>query len=146
TGQLTIRAVRYGRLRLRPNGIPARLTNYRTFVEVIGHKVGSMANAGTLDGIYAHGLCAWGVRRAAAWGVPMVANPHGLEEFKVADPLKRIAYAPFRAWVRAGCRSADCVIATDEARRHEVSRLLGVPDRKVVVIPNGVDLEAAMAL
>jgi glycosyltransferase involved in cell wall biosynthesis len=76
----------------------------------------------------------------------MVANPQGLEEFKVIDPLKRIAYAPFRMWVREGCRAADRVIATDEATRGEVSQLLDVPERKVVVIPNGVDLEVVRGL
>src|ERR671913_500651 len=32
-GRLTVHGVRYGRLPLRPNGIPARLTNYRAFAE-----------------------------------------------------------------------------------------------------------------
>jgi glycosyltransferase involved in cell wall biosynthesis len=73
--------------------------------------------------------------------VPLIANPHGLEEFKVRDPLKRLAYAPFRAWVRSGCRAADAVIATDRSMRSELVTLLGLRDEKVVVIPNGVDLE-----
>jgi len=54
-------------------------------------------------------------------------NPHGLEDFKVRDPWKRLAYAPFRAMYRAGARAADRVIATDAGARGEVSRLLGVP-------------------
>jgi glycosyltransferase involved in cell wall biosynthesis len=145
-GRLTVHAVRYGRLRLRPNGIPARLTNYRVFVENVGRHVAGLAYRGHIDGIYAHGLCAWGVRRASEWGVPMLANPHGLEEFKVNSPLKRLAYAPFRAWVRAGCRAADRVVATDRAMRSEVSHLLGVPDSRVVVLPNGVDVDHLRAL
>jgi len=80
------------------------------------------------------------VRYARQWGVPLVANPHGLEEFKVRDPLKRLAYAPFRAWIREGCQAADSVIATDLAMRAEVCRYLGLDDAKVVVIPNGVDI------
>jgi glycosyltransferase involved in cell wall biosynthesis len=70
----------------------------------------------------------------------MVANPQGMEDFKVRDPLKRLAYAPFRAWVRAGCRAADRVIATDHSTRDEVPAYLGVDPAKVVVIPNGVDV------
>jgi glycosyltransferase involved in cell wall biosynthesis len=85
-------------------------------------------------------MFAWGVRRAPEWGVPLVANPHGLEEFNVTDPLKRLAYAPFRAWVREGCRAADRIIATDSAMKSEVARKLGIPERRVVVIPNGVDV------
>jgi glycosyltransferase involved in cell wall biosynthesis len=100
-----------------------------------------MARKDYVQGIYAQGLCAWGVRAASEWGVPMVANPQGMEDFKVRDPLKRLAYAPFRAWVREGCRAADRVIATDHATRHEVPTLLGVDPDRVVVIPNGVDID-----
>jgi glycogen synthase len=142
-GKLRVRPVRYGSLPLRPNGIPARLTNYRTFVENMGRRVRTGALRGSYGGAYAHGLCAWGLREARAWGLPLVANPHGLEEFKVRDPLKRLAYAPFRAWVRAGCRAADRVVATDLAMRDEVARLLGIGTERVVVIPSGADCEEA---
>ena len=146
TGRLTVHGVPYGRLPFPPNGIPARLTNYRSFVENMGRHVAGLAYRGHVQGVYAHGLCAWGVRRSSEWGVPMVANPHGLEEFKVRDPLKRLAYAPFRAWVRAGCRAADRVVATDHAMRAEVARLLAIPDNKIVVLPNGVDVASLRAL
>lgn len=144
-GRLMVRTARYGRLPLRENGIPARLTNYRAFVEDMGRRIRAMAYKGMLDGIYAHGLCAWGVRHAAEWGLPLVVNPHGMEEFKVKDPLKRLAYAPFRAWMRAACRAADRVVATDYAMQGEVSRLLRVGPEKVVVIPNGVDIAEVRA-
>jgi glycosyltransferase involved in cell wall biosynthesis len=122
------------------------LTNYRAFVEQAGRRVEGLARRGFVHGVYAHGMFAWGVRGASEWGVPLVANPHGLEEFKVADPLKRLAYAPFRAWVRAGCRAADRVIATDAAMKSEVAEALGVRSRRVVVIPNGVDVEQIRSL
>lgn len=140
-GRLMLHAVRYGRLPLPPNGIPARLTNYRLFVEAMGERVTAMSRKGMLSAVYAHGLCAWGVRHVGEWGIPLVANPHGLEEFKVGHPLKRLAYAPFRAWVKQGCRAADAVIATDRSMRSELVRLLGLPEEKVVVVPNGVDLD-----
>ncbi len=145
-GRLTVRTLRYNRFPLRANGIPARLTNYRAFAASMGERVERVARMGKIDCIYAHGLCAWGVRRAAEWGVPLVANPHGLEEFKVRDPLKRLAYAPFKAWVRKGCLSADRVIATDGAMRAEVASLLKIPERKVAVIPNGVDISLIATL
>jgi glycogen(starch) synthase len=139
-GRLTVRTVKYNRFPLRANGIPARLTNYRAFAAAMGERIERAALGGQVDGIYAHGLCAWGVRHASEWGVPLVANPHGLEEFKVRDPLKRMAYAPFRKWVRKGCRAADRVIATDHVMRDEVASLLEIDPRKIVVIPNGVDI------
>ena len=61
-GRLAVRGVRYGRLPLRPNGIPARLTNYRVFAADMGRQVKTAALAGHIQGIYAQGLCAWGVR------------------------------------------------------------------------------------
>ncbi len=140
-GHLFVHAVRYGRLPLSPNRIPARLTNYRYFVEEMGRKVEAQARAGMLTAVYAQGLCAWGVRRVGRWGVPLVANPQGLEEFKVRQPLKRLAYAPFRAWVRSGCQSADAVIATDRSMTSELVDLLDLRREKIVVIPNGVDLD-----
>jgi glycosyltransferase involved in cell wall biosynthesis len=145
TAHLTVRTADYGRLPLRPNSIPARLTNYRSFVETLGKYVSGFARAGLIDAIYAHGLCAWGVRRASEWGLPLVVNPHGLEEFKTPDRLKRLAYAPFRAWVRAGSRAADRVIATDAAMQDEVARLLKIDPHKVVVLPNGIDLAKVKA-
>ena len=60
---------------------------------------------------------------------PLVMNPHGLEDFKVRDPLKRLAYAPFRAMYARGAQAADRVIATDESLRGEVARFLRVPPR-----------------
>lgn len=141
TGRVAVHTVRYGRLPLPPNGIPARLTNYRYFVEEMGRRVVAQARAGSLSSVYAHGLCAWGARRVGHWGVPLVANPHGLEEFKVRHPLKRLAYAPFRAWVRSGCRAADAVVATDHSMKSELAKLLGLREEKVVVVPNAVDLD-----
>ncbi len=139
-GDLSVRSVRYGRLPLPPNGIPARLTNYRMFVDEMGRKVRLAALRGAVHGVYAHGLCAAGVRHAGEWGVPLLANPHGMEEFKITDPLKRLAYAPFRAWLREGYRAADRVVATDQSMVGEVVSLLGIAREKVVVLPNGVDI------
>ncbi len=144
-GHLRVHTAEYGRLPLRPNGIPARLTNYRSFVEEIGTHVSGLARERLVNAIYAHGLCAWGVRRAGEWGVPLVVNPHGMEEFKSTDRLKRLAYAPFRAWMRAASQEADRVIATDAAMRDDVARLLKIDPRKVVVLPNGIDLMSIAA-
>jgi len=77
---------------------------------------------------------------------PLLMNPHGLEDFKVRHPLKRLAYLPFRVMYRRGAQAADRVIATDVGLRGEVIRLLGVPAARVVVIPNGVDPAAGAAL
>ena len=53
-------------------------------------------------------------------------NPQGMEEHK-ARGLKRLALTRLRALSREAARLADRVVATDEATRDEVPRLLGVP-------------------
>ena len=52
-------------------------------------------------------------------------NPQGMEEHKTRG-LKRLALTRLRALSREAARLADRVIATDEATRDEVPRLLGV--------------------
>jgi glycogen synthase len=143
--------VPYSLLPLRPNSVAARLSNYPLFVDRMGRETQNLARREGLDIVYAHGLCAYGVRapgrRRSRGGVaPLVMNPHGLEDFKVTDPLKRLAYAPFRAMYMRGAQAADRVIATDESLRAEVARFLRVPARRIRVIPNGVDPQAGPAL
>jgi len=149
-GHLRVVPIPYSALPLRPNSIAARLTNYPLFVERMGRATARLVAQGGATVIHAHGLCAWGVRqrgrRRGPEGriVPLIMNPHGLEDFKVRDPLKRLAYAPFRAMYRAGAQAADRVIATDAGARDEISRLLGVAPERVVVLPNALDLDEVL--
>jgi glycosyltransferase involved in cell wall biosynthesis len=90
----------------------------------------------------AQGLAALGYARLRARDrslrAPLVMNPQGMEEHKTRG-LKRLALARLRALSREAAQGADRVVATDEATRDEVPRLLGVDPAKVVVLPNGVD-------
>src|SRR5262249_34194035 len=67
------------------------------------------------------------------------------EEHKTRG-LKRMALARLRALSREAARLADRVVATDEATRTEVPRYLGIDPGRVVVLPNGVDLDEIAAL
>lgn len=82
---------------------------------------------------------------AGGTSAPLVLNPQGLEEFGATDPsrarLKRVAYLPLRAAVRACARAADRVIATDRALEPAVRQHLGVPADRVSIIPNALDLD-----
>lgn len=81
---------------------------------------------------------------------PLVFNPQGLEEFGATDPgrakLKVMAYWPLRQAVRACATAADAVIATDRSLVNVVLRHLAVPQDRVAVVPNAVDLARADAL
>jgi glycosyltransferase involved in cell wall biosynthesis len=129
-----------------------RSTAYPWFGARAGRAVARLVRAGHIDLVYGHGASALGYARARRRGAaaPLIFNPHGLEEFGATEApqaftswLKRAAYAPLRAAVRACARDADCVIATDRVLQPMVERHLGVAADRVRVVPNAVDLDRA---
>ena len=134
--------VPYGGRPDRHGRILDRTIHYPRFASRLGEAVAEMVRAGRVDLVDAQGLCAlgYGRRRRADPGLraPLVMNPQGLEEHKTRG-LKRLALSRLRALSREAARLADRVIATDEATRDEVPRLLGVDPSRVAVIPNGVE-------
>ena len=131
-----------------------RVTAYPLFGWRAGRLAAGLVGRGLADLVHGHGASALGYARARIRDpletVPFVFNPHGLEEFGATDPsrapLKRLAYRPLRAAVRACARAADRVLATDEALVPVVRRHLPVSARAVRVVPNAVDLERLDAL
>jgi glycosyltransferase involved in cell wall biosynthesis len=126
-----------------------RSTAYLLYAWRAGRLALALAREGSVNVIHSHGASALGsaVRRRA--GVPLVLNPHGLEEFGAtgdALPLaKRVGYAPLRAAVRRVARAADCIIATDASLESVVQRHLAPRPGRIRTIPNGIDLVAASA-
>ena len=141
--------VPYGGERGGHGGILDRTLRYPRFSARIGDAVADLVRSGRVDLVDAQGLCAlgYGRRRRAdpALRAPLVMNPQGLEEHK-ARGVKRLALARLRSLSREAARLADRLIATDEATRDEVPRLLGVDASRVVVVPNGIDPEEVAAL
>jgi glycosyltransferase involved in cell wall biosynthesis len=135
--------VRYARL---PGGghgrVLDRSLNYPAFALRLGAAVAERVRSGELHVVHAQGLTALGYgrmrRKDASLSAPLVMNPQGMEEHKAAG-LKRLALTRLRRLSREAARLADRVIATDEATRDEVVRLLGIEARRVVVLPNGID-------
>jgi glycogen synthase len=127
----------------------SRTLHYPAFSRRVGDVVARLVRAGRIDLVDAQGLTAlgYGRRRAAdaTLRAPLVMNPQGLEEHK-ARGLKRLALTRLRALSREAARLADRVVATDEATRADVPRHLGVDASRVVVLPNGVDLDEIAAL
>jgi glycosyltransferase involved in cell wall biosynthesis len=126
----------------------SRTLHYPAFALRVGETVAEMVRAGEVDIVDAQGLTALGYgrrrRREPALRAPLVMNPQGLEEHK-ARGLKRVALARLRALSREAARLSDRVVATDEATRADVPRYLGVDPARVVVLPNGVDVEEIAA-
>jgi glycosyltransferase involved in cell wall biosynthesis len=126
-----------------------RTLRYPRFARRLGALVAERVRRGAVDLVDAQGLCALGYGRLRARDpglrAPLVMNPQGMEEHR-ARGLKRLALARLRRLSREAARRADRVVATDEGTRDDVPRLLGVDPRRVVVLPNGVDLDAVARL
>jgi len=126
-----------------------RNTAYPLFGWRAGRLARRLVAQGGVDIVQGYGAAALGYALSRAREphetVPLVFNPQGLEEFGGTDPtrapLKRLAYRPLQAAVRACARAADRVVATDEVLVPVVTSHLGVPRWKAPVIPNAVDLD-----
>lgn len=124
---------------LRRNSIPDRLVNYPLFALRLGQAVRQAQPPAEI--VHAHGLAGYGYARQPLKSIPLVLNPHGMEEFKGRVWTKQLAYAPFRhLLVRTAAHSA-AVIATDAALVPEVERNLKAPAAKIALIPNAVALD-----
>ena len=137
--------VRYEDFRVGAHGrVLDRTLNYPRFALRMGALVADQVRAGRVDVVHAQGMAALGyARRRAADSTlraPLLLNPQGMEEHKTRG-LKRLALTRLRRLSREAARLADRVIATDEVTKDEVPRFLGVDPSRVVVLPNGVDLD-----
>ena len=121
---------------------------YAGFARRAGRVAAALVRAGRADLVHAQGLTALGYAeerlKDAALRAPLVMNPQGMEEHK-AEGLKAMALSRLRGLSQEAARLSDRVIATDEATRGEVRVLLGVPESRIVVLPNGLDLPALRA-
>lgn len=143
-------SIRYQRFHVGPHGrVLDRTVNYPGFSVLMGHAVADLVRKGEIDIVDAQGLTALGYGRERvkdpSLKAPLVMNPQGMEEHHVRG-FKALALSRLKQLSREAAQHADCVIATDEATRDDVPRLLGVDPKRVRVIPNGVDLEEVRSL
>jgi glycogen synthase len=122
-----------------------RSTAYPLFGMRAGRVAWQLVRDQRVDLVHGFGASVLGyARKRKRAGAPLVLNPQGLEEFGATDPsrarLKRAAYLPLRRAVLRCAAAADRVIATDRALEPAVRAHLDVPDDRVRVIPNALDL------
>lgn len=142
--------VKYQRYHVGSHGrVLDRTVNYPTFSALMGREVAERVRRGEVDIVDAQGLSALGYGRERvkdpSLTAPLVMNPQGMEEHHVRG-FKALALGRLKQLSKEAAGLADCVIATDEATKGEVPRLLGVDPGRVQVIPNGVDLEEIRSL
>lgn len=128
--------------RLALRGIPDRVINYPHWSRFAGQFIAGL----DVDVVHAQGAAGWGYARLLARGqahAPLVINPQGMEEFKTSF-AKRTAYLPLQILARQAAQSASALIAADSPAAADIPRYLRVPPEKVVYIPNGMDISAAL--
>jgi len=128
-----------------------RSTAYPWFGYRAGRVAARLAARHDVDMVHGLGASALGYALARTRHpdrtVPFVLNPQGLEEFGGTgrvfggSRLKRWAYGPLQAAVRACARAADRVLATDRSLEPTVRAALGVPAERIRLVPNAVDLD-----
>lgn len=93
------------------------------------------------DALYLHGASAGVLRRLgdSRAGIPTIANPHGMEEFRAGGVLKW-SNRVFTRYLARGAKYADFVLATDAELVADVSRFLDPEPTRIKVLPNAVDV------
>lgn len=127
--------------RLPLTGIPDRVLNYPRWSAMAGDFLATQP----VDLVHAQGVSGWGYARRLSQRVahaPLVINPQGMEEFKTTT-AKRTAYTPLHILARQAAAQASAIIAADSPAVSDAPRFLHVPPERVVLIPNGIDVEAA---
>ncbi len=126
-----------------------RSSAYPLFGWRAGRVAADLVRQGGIHVVHGLGASVFGYalarRRDRLGTVPLIFNPQGLEEFGATDPsrapLKRIAYRPLQVVVRACAAAADRVIATDRSLVPTVLTHLRIPEHRVGIVPNAVDLD-----
>lgn len=127
--------------RLPVRGVADRVLNYPRWSQAAARVVAALP----VDLVHAQGVGGFGYAQLLAKGLaraPMVINPQGLEEFKTTL-AKRIAYAPLHRVARYAARYASALIASDTLTVSDIPKYLRVSPDRVVLIPNGIDADAA---
>jgi glycogen(starch) synthase len=127
--------------RLPVRGIPDRVLNYPRWSQAAARVMAALP----IDLVHAQGVGGFGYAQLLAKGVaqaPLVINPQGMEEFKTTL-AKRAAYVPLHFAARQAAQYARALIAADTLTVQDIPRFLHVPPERVVLIPNGIDVDAA---
>lgn len=127
--------------RIPVRGIADRVLNYPRWSQAAARVVASLP----VDLVHVQGAGGYGYAKLLEKGVvraPMIINPQGMEEFKTTT-AKRAAYAPLHSAARYAAKYAHALIAADTVTVNDIPRFLQVSPERVVLIPNGIDVDAA---
>jgi alpha-maltose-1-phosphate synthase len=131
---------------IKPDGprLPACDPRHAKFFDTM---LRNLMMAGSLDDIDVVHCHTWyshlaGCLAKQLTGAKLVLTTHSLEPHRPWKVEQLGSAYSASSWIeRTAYENADGVVAVSEAMRQDVSRLYGVPDKKIRVIHNGIDLD-----
>ena len=123
-------------------GSPIRVLNYPYWSQAAARTIAELP----VDLVYVQGLAGYGYAQLLAKGVahaPLIINPQGMEEFKTSFAKRTVHMRPCTALRAMPPCYASALIASDTLTVNDIPRYLNASPDHVVMIPNGIDLDAA---
>lgn len=108
---------------------------YVSFIAALRHHSSKLASK---DVVHFQKMV-WGIPYGLTLSGPLVYTPHGLEEFKHKDSLKRLLITPFNMFERLAARCSDQIVSLGPGNTREIIDYLTVDRELITEIPNGVD-------
>ena len=96
---------------------------------------------GRFDAVYCQGFSGWAYLAGKGPKALTIYNPHGLEMFKSVGREAILKSLPMRWAGRRQARLADLTVSLGGGLTREVREFLRVPDSRIAVLPNAVDLD-----
>ena len=97
--------------------------------------------AGGFDAVYCQGFSGWAYLAGKPPKALTIYNPHGLEMFKSVGLEAKLKSLPMRWAGREQARLADCTVSLGGGLTREVHDYLKVPDERIEILPNAIDLD-----
>lgn len=96
--------------------------------------------SGGFDAVYCQGFSGWAYLAGKGPKAATIYNPHGLEMFKSVGLEAKLKSLPMRWAGREQARLADRTVSLGGGLTREVRDFLKLPDTRIEVLPNAVDL------
>jgi starch synthase len=140
--------VKDGRLSARglkpPVALPSQNARFAKLIDTLTRDVMMSGSAGPTDVVHCH---TWYTHFAGCllqklYGIPLVLTTHSLEPHRPWKVEQLGTAYHVSTWLeRTAYQNADGVVAVSQAMKEDVHSLYGVPEDRIRIIPNGIDLE-----
>jgi starch synthase len=127
-----------------PVALPSQNARFAKLIDTLTRDVMMAGTAGETQVVHCH---TWyshfaGCLLQNLYGIPLVLTTHSLEPHRPWKVEQLGTAYNVSTWLeRTAYQNADGVIAVSEAMKRDVHDLYGVPEDRIRIIPNGIDLD-----